>query len=91
MFQVKKFFFIFSVREQSKTANFFNIFSHNLLRVMSEKLPTSEEGLLTVEGMTMNKLKQYRAERFLNITNNYAAMINGKLYTLFRILCSALY
>ncbi|XP_053405296.1 recQ-like DNA helicase BLM [Mercenaria mercenaria] len=65
------------VREKSGTVNFFNIFSHNLLRVMSEKLPTTEEGLLTCEGMTTNKLRQYQAERFLNITNNYAALINS--------------
>jgi hypothetical protein len=45
---------------------------------MSEKLPTTEAELLTCEGMTMNKLRQYQAERFLNVTNNYAALINGK-------------
>ncbi|XP_060601355.1 recQ-like DNA helicase BLM [Ruditapes philippinarum] len=65
------------VREKSGHINFFNIFSHNLLRVMSEKLPTTEAELLTCEGMTMNKLRQYQAERFLNVTNNYAALINA--------------
>lgn len=65
------------VKEQSRTVNFFNIFSHNLLRVMSEKLPTTEEALLKVEGMTLNKLRQYKAERFLDITKNYAAMVEA--------------
>lgn len=65
------------VKEQLGTVNFFNIFSYNLLRLLSENLPTSEAALLNVEGMTFNKLKQFQAIRFLDITNKYSALIGA--------------
>lgn len=68
----------FSVREKSRTVNFFNIFSYNLLKALSEKLPLTQDDLLKVEGMTFNKLRQYNAERFLDITSKYAALIECK-------------
>lgn len=66
------------MKEKSSTVNFFNIFSYNLLKALSEKLPTCQNDLLKVEGMTFNKVRQYNAERFLEITTKYAALIECK-------------
>ncbi|XP_052240275.1 recQ-like DNA helicase BLM isoform X2 [Dreissena polymorpha] len=63
------------VRGRDGTVNFYNIFSYTLLRALSEKLPLNTDDLLKVEGMTFNKLKQYSAERFLDITKKYSELI----------------
>ncbi|WAQ98944.1 BLM-like protein [Mya arenaria] len=63
------------VREHGGGVNFFVIFPYAVLRAMSEKLPLTVNDLLTVEGMTFNKLRQFKAERFLDITKKYSELI----------------
>ncbi len=59
--------------------NFYNIFSANLLQDMAAKLPKDQAQLARVEGMTGHKIKQFRAERFLDITASYALLVESKL------------
>jgi len=66
-----------SVREHGGGVNFFVVFPYALLRAVSERLPHTANDLLKVEGMTFNKLRQYKAERFLPITQKYAQLVAG--------------
>ena len=65
-----------SVAQQFKMNNPENVFTTQTLHEMSKQLPTTQEQLLKVVGVTSVKLKNFNGEGFLQVTQKFASQLS---------------
>ena len=61
--------------QQHKMRNPENVFSTTTLRAMSNALPTTQDAMLKVLGVTVAKWKNFDGNRFLQVTQRFASQV----------------
>ncbi|KAL3866614.1 hypothetical protein ACJMK2_043898 [Sinanodonta woodiana] len=64
-----------TIAQEHGVAKYDIIFPAKCLQEMARKLPFTIEEMSTIENLPMQKIQRYKADRFLDITANYACML----------------